>query len=1058
MPTAAASRWSKSRSIRFLWLLLLPSLAAAQPERESAPVPEAPTPPPGVEEIVVIGARAGPGVAADEMVSITEFDASALESMGVNSVDDLAAYTPGLEIKTAGSTSGTFFIRGVGLNDFTSNAAGAVAIYYDDVQQNLPAFQFPLLFDLASAEVLKGPQGTGSARNASAGAIKTYTRIPSGAAESYVRGDYGNFGAFDVEGALEVPLLEDRLAGRVAFRIQQRDGFFTNRCGGLSQAQIVAANGQPCSNGSTPIRPGLAEELSNVDRWAGRSVLRFTPESSDMDWRFSVHGERVDQFGTGGVYLGSSGGQLGSPSQNAGNYTPPEVAQERRDISQLYPTPPTNAQCNRPPLGGPPGSPERAACNAQRVAINDAIAQQLSSNLALRPLDTEPFVVDIDLPGYERRDTLGGLLRGEWQLPSATLLSLTGYEHYEREREIDADFSPSRVFEFQIQDDAWQVTQEIGASGELDWLPVEWKTGAYVLIDEMNYEQVQLPGGILPRVDQSFVQKTQSVGVFGQFSWEFLDDLFLDGGVRYNYEHKSFDAEIQRLASDRCAPQTFVTPDCSQVATYHEPTGTVGIRYLLDEDVSTYWKYTHGWKGPQFNARDGLRAAIPIDLATPESIDAFEFGLHGRWFDDRLSLDGAVFWYRYGDYQVFVVTNDVNSPPQRIVQNANDAELYGAELEANLEPVESLLLELRAGWIESKFLDFTDSGFRQQDDPNSDPGVQFFDFTLDYNGNRLPNAPRFKVSASAEYTLDLGRYGAIIPRYEANWSDEVFFDPSEGRGAPDFQTNQPVLPKHAISERSLLLQNARLSYRFPGEGAEICGWVRNLTDQVYKTSAFDASIAAGFVGQLGRRAAHLRLERQAELLTGIRCARSRPRGWRASRALREPRSRARAAGSAPSRRARAAASRLPRARPAARGIRVGEPAQPRRRPRAASASTLSRSSGSRSASKSSSSSSVSRLPRAARSGRAPSTTATAGCVRVLFALAPALVEVRERGRRLRPGLRRAPPRGSPARASGRRDRAAPAARAARASSARRRRCGCARRPRCPARAGTGSRG
>ncbi len=839
MPTAGVIfRW-KSRPLLALALLLAPGAAVAQGEGAT----DAPAPPPGVEEIVIIGVRTSAGVSADEMVSVTQFDASALEAMGVDSVADLAPYTPNLEIRSVGSTATTFFIRGVGLNDFTSNAAGAVAIYHDDVQLNLPAIQSLLTFDLTNFEVLRGPQGSGFSRNASAGAIKSYSTKPTGEIESYLRGDYGNLDAVDVEGALGFPLLGETLASRMAFRVRQRGGLFENRCGGLTPQQ---AAGLACSaRNQNQIQPGLPEELSDIDAWGARHHLRMRPPGSDTDWLFSMHGGRVDQLGSGGEYLPAEGGIIGSPASAAGAYQSPELSAEQQAIFATFPTPPTDRDCRRE--GPPPSSPAYLACLARRNAILTARQDALAESLVRRPLDSEPFEVDVNLPGFEKMDTIGGFLRGEWELPSAALHTLTSYEHYAREREIDADFSPNKVFEFQITDRFWQAAQSLGAKGELAALPVEWQLGAYGSLEELNYRQTQLPGGILPRVNQHYVQKSFGAGVFGQLSWHFLDDFALEGGARYNYERKSFDAEITFAGRDTCAPLPTITPECQQVAIYQHPTGTLGLKYFLREDVSLYWKYTHGWKGPQFNARDGRRAAFPIDRAKPEKIDAFESGFRGSWLDDRLSLGGAVFWYRYANYQTFIVTNDANSPPQRIVVNANDAQLYGAELDATLEPLESLVLDLRVGWLESKFLDFSDTGFRQQDDPNSENSLPFF-FTIDYNGNRLPNTPRFKLSASANYTFDLGRYGELVPNYEVNWSDEVYFDPSEGRGVPSFVTNQQTMPRSTIGERPLLLQNARLTYRMPGGGVEISGWVRNLTDEVYKTFAFDASSAAGFVG------------------------------------------------------------------------------------------------------------------------------------------------------------------------------------------------------------------
>ena len=71
-------------------------------------------------------------------------------------------------------------MRGVGLSDFSSNAAGAVTIFQDDVALNAPAIQTGQIYDVEGIDVIRGPQGTGPFRNASAGAIRVRSRRPTG--------------------------------------------------------------------------------------------------------------------------------------------------------------------------------------------------------------------------------------------------------------------------------------------------------------------------------------------------------------------------------------------------------------------------------------------------------------------------------------------------------------------------------------------------------------------------------------------------------------------------------------------------------------------------------------------------------------------------------------------------------------------------------------------------------------------------------------------------------------------------------------------------------------
>jgi iron complex outermembrane receptor protein len=230
-------------------------------------------------------------------------------------------------------------------------------------------------------------------------------------------------------------------------------------------------------------------------------------------------------------------------------------------------------------------------------------------------------------------------------------------------------------------------------------------------------------------------------------------------------------------------------------------------------------------------------------------VNAYELGLKASFFDGMLEVSGALFFYQYQDYQVFLSQNDYASPPQRIVLNASDAEVYGAELEIDAQPLEGLFVRARLGWLETEFLDFTQTQFRLIPSGSIQEPPVVVPVVLDFTGNRLPNAPRFKISGSIDYRIGLGRAGTLTPRYDFAWTDDVFFDASDGRGAPNIQ-NEIFMPDFAIGQRGFLLQNLRLTYETPNGEIQLALWVRNLTDQTYKSLAFDASGAAGLVGNL----------------------------------------------------------------------------------------------------------------------------------------------------------------------------------------------------------------
>ncbi|MHA7837886.1 MAG: TonB-dependent receptor [bacterium] len=816
-----------------VFLCLLPRPA---PGQAGAGSEEGGDPFAGVEQFVVTGSSTVEALTESTM-SVTSFDAADLDAYGVSDVSDVAQFTPNLSIVTASSTTPTFFIRGVGLNDFTANAAGAVAIYVDGAPRNLPAIQLPLLFDLEGVNVEKGPQGSGPNLNASAGAIRIVTRKPSGDRSAYARFDYGNYDLIDAEGAVEVPIIEDVLAIRSAFRLRRRDGLMTNRCGGLTQDEIDALRpSEACDGRTSQVTPGLETDLNDRDVWAARSTLRYLPPVEEMEWLFTVHGERTDQLGNVGQPIGTRG-FFGGADGSGFRYQAPEIGAE---FDTLFDEALAAVTTRFPDL-----SRREARQLARPIA-----QQRLSQSLASRPLDRFPFEGDFNTPGYERQTTLGARLQGEWLVGALQIQSITSFIRYDRETLIDADFSPAEFFEFASEDDAWQVTQDLRVSGELESAPIRWSTGGFYLQEQLDFDLATL--NAVPGVDplfQAYEQETFALGLFADVSWDFLDDFTLDAGFRYNWQQKTFDAEIflgANRSSDQCRERVGGIPPCKRTVTVDHPTGLIQLEYRFDELRSAYVKYNHGWKGVQFSPRDGRRAQEVTDVADPEVIDAFEVGFEGSWLDARLKMNAAFFWYSYQNYQVFTFTNDVGVPPSRIVINASDAQLYGAELETTLEPIDRLTLEIRSSWIESRFLDFTASGARVI--PGSNP-PQTFRQVLDFNGNPLPNAPRFKVSATLQYDLDLGRFGSFVPRYDVVWTDEVAFDPSDGRGAPN-AGGEIFMPKNAIGQGAFWLHNLRVTYRAPGARLEIAGWVRNLTNEVYKTLAFDASSGPQLVGNL----------------------------------------------------------------------------------------------------------------------------------------------------------------------------------------------------------------
>ncbi|MGP1281589.1 MAG: TonB-dependent receptor [Parasphingopyxis sp.] len=243
-----------------------------QPSVPGAPAEETT----GFRPIIVTAQRREESL-QDIPLAISAFDSERIAESGFNDVEDLSSTVPNLNISALWGTSNPkIFMRGIGNNNFNQTAESKVAVYLDQVYLSAPSGQLFQMYDLDRIEVLRGPQGTFYGKNATGGAISVYSRLPDGDFEGYVRAGYGNYDAFDMEGAVSVPL-GDTLSARFAGTYQRRDGYLTDL--------------------------GTGRQVNDVDQWAARAIFRWQP-TTDVDIRLNIHGGGSDSTHNNSAHRG----------------------------------------------------------------------------------------------------------------------------------------------------------------------------------------------------------------------------------------------------------------------------------------------------------------------------------------------------------------------------------------------------------------------------------------------------------------------------------------------------------------------------------------------------------------------------------------------------------------------------------------------------------------------------------------------------------------------------------------------------------------------------------
>ncbi|TVV76266.1 TonB-dependent receptor [Sphingomonas solaris] len=209
------------RKIGFRPLLLTTALAGLVPagaHAQEAPQQAATTS--SIEDIVVT-ARRGAESLQNVPVSVQVVTGDSLQKLAITSVEEVSKLAPGLTLVNAGSSTAVT-LRGVTWQP--GSGTPATPIYFNEVPFD-PGNTIVSLFDVGQIEVLRGPQGTTRGAPSISGAVTIATRKPDLTEfGGYVQGLYGSGDHFDLQGAINAPIIKDVLAIRLAANIEESNG------------------------------------------------------------------------------------------------------------------------------------------------------------------------------------------------------------------------------------------------------------------------------------------------------------------------------------------------------------------------------------------------------------------------------------------------------------------------------------------------------------------------------------------------------------------------------------------------------------------------------------------------------------------------------------------------------------------------------------------------------------------------------------------------------------------------------------------------------------------
>ena len=779
-----------------------PVPSEAQPEQRA----------PGAIQEIVVTARRTNELLQNTPVAVTALDNALLLQKQVANVTDLARAAPALSVGTGSAgpaTSVYLAIRGQAQNSPNSFADASVGIYIDGVYVARPLVGNLGFLDMASVEVLRGPQGTLFGRNTTGGALNLSTAVPEDEFTGYVKGGIGNYDQRVIEGVLNTPL-SDQVAVRFAGRYDEHDGYYPNVFGP---------------------RQGGVDGSYNA-----RATLKWEPDSLPFTW--TVSGDYLRYRDSGNPAAVAA---INPVSPLAGFYNISEGVQS----GAIPPDTPI-------PLGPGFSVPARSFVNFS-LAGSGPLSQYINPEfpgstatgdwLTLYSLDRTGNP-DIDNP-LNRAEAYSFTSNLVIDLGGVDLKSITGYRDSDTASNLSLTGTPTAAGSFISQYRQHQFSQELQLSGNVGAL--DYIGGLYYFReagDERSDSAIFYNTPIAAYRNSFAEYSARSVGIFGQVNYNFTDDLRVTAGLRYTWDKRfinrrgtndwRLDREDRICTQGPNAGLTLGEAECfdRNTAKFDYPAWTAGVDYRVTPDIFVYAKTSGASMSGGFSPRP---VPAPFsDSFGPEKVRDVEAGIKAEFLENRVRTNLAVFHAWQSDVQriitaVFVDANGVRQLTQ-FVTNSGKVNAYGGEFEATVIPWQGMTFDgsvayLNAGYVEGSRIE-----------------TQLVNGALvdvDRSGEPITQAPEWTASIGATQVFDLGP-GELTLHGDYSYISGRYFDFfTAGDPSPAVQ-QQVAIGNQASLVKGYGLANAQISFALYDPEIEITLWGRNLFDKAYFTNVFNS--------------------------------------------------------------------------------------------------------------------------------------------------------------------------------------------------------------------------
>jgi outer membrane receptor protein involved in Fe transport len=743
------------------------------------------TPPPGQLEEITVTAQKRAENEQTVPLSMTTFGAVALQEKAVVDFFDYGTKVPNLGFASTGDgmgTARTISIRGVSGDNVTG-------FYVDETP--LPDSLNPRILDIDRIEVLRGPQGTLYGARSMGGTVRIITKTPdfnesditvsSGASTT----DHTDRANWTGSAVANYPLINDRVALRVS-------GFYDSEAGYLKRRFCTdpATAGVTCFPQTTnPALTTIAPNIGETDDYGGAIALSIKL-NDDMILTPRVMQQKTTYNGFLMTDVLTEPTAIGYPyPAGSSPYTLPTLTPNNFTQGRFF------------------NIPEGGFDNWQLDSINFKWTTGIGEFVSSSSYFTRKVIESEDETDFIWTDLLPAVAANPaFPLPLPIPSAISEEKDYQR------------------------FVQEIRFASQLSG-PLQFVTGAFysdlhgALPFAANYPPALAPGygALLTAANtcgiaflcpnpnnpdeifgQQYKTEIKEPAVYGQLTYQFLTKWKATAGLRWNQVKTTAGGYLEGTVTQSPAPGApgrIIDPNTT--TTQNSTTPKIELDYQVNPADMVYASAAKGFRP------GGLVPSVPAALCASElppgstvqetrayssdSLWSYELGTKTGWFDNRLTLDAAIFYIDWKDIQ----QNILLGCGFQYRANAGAAFSKGGEIELRALPIDALELSLGVGNQNAKI---TQAGSTVSPEREGDPVFEVPDWT----GN-----------ASGAWTTRFGDDYKLVSEVDYSYVGHSFSANNLLNVGGVFETR--LRPHYDLVNSRIALSHGKMEYAFVGK-------------------------------------------------------------------------------------------------------------------------------------------------------------------------------------------------------------------------------------------------